>query len=131
VRSDLRGLDSPLRVEVSDGPLRGNTGAGDVDAAPGVSEIAMRLRKAVQSMPRENMADARCVDLAHVVDPDCERDGKTLLEGDGRKQRMLGAAGAAPLGKDRVEVGAVGVATVGELVKVLWQRPDTSGNRLA
>jgi hypothetical protein len=50
----------------------------------------------------EESAHTWRIRLAHVVDPDCERDGKVLLEGNGCEQRML-VLQAAVLGQDKPE----------------------------
>jgi hypothetical protein len=123
MRADLCGLDRPLPMDVDDRHLRGDPRAGDVHAPTVLPEIAVRLRNAVQPMLREDAPETRRVGLAHIVDPDCERDGEALLESDGREECMLGAAGAAVLGKDQAEVGAVGVVAVRELMEIPGSAP--------
>jgi len=76
------------------------------------------LGDGLQPMSRKNSPDTRRISLGHVVNPDCERDGHILLEGNGCEQGMLRAARAAALGQHKSEVGAVGVASVRELVEM-------------
>ena len=75
------------------------------------------LDQLVASASDRARSDTGRIALAHVVDSESEADGQVLFEGHGSQERVLGAAGAAPLFEHQAIIRSVRVSPVGEFVE--------------
>src|SRR5581483_5150217 len=130
VRPDLVDGDRLLVQEAGDG-LGARRHPGDVDARPLVAQEAVRLRDAVEPVPRQHRAHARRVALVHLVDRQRELDLDRLLARQRREQRVLGGAGPAPLVEDQPEAHPLRDAPVGQPPHVARGRREVGRAQVA
>ena len=133
VRANLRRCDGLLMQEPRDGFLRARDLARHVDADALEGQIAMRLGHERHPITIKNGADAGGVALAHLIDAEGQMNRHPLFVRKRREQRMLGAAGAAPLWEHEVEVGTVGIPSIWQLMNESRRRAiilDAEGAKL-
>jgi hypothetical protein len=99
---DLARLDEFLAEQRVEWRLGAWRQSGQIDSAPGETQVAVRLGEARKAIRVEHRRHPRRILLTHFVQPQHELDSRnTLLARDRGEQRVLGTAGTAGLRQDR------------------------------
>src|SRR5206468_3902389 len=113
VCADLVDRDDFLVQESLD-RLSARRDAGDVDALPLITKVAVCLGDIREPILLEYTPDPRRISLVHLIDAEHELDGDALLVGELGEERMLGGAGSTPFLEHQPELASIGDAPVGE-----------------